>query len=92
MINEYIIVIFFLHNITLKGEFIFIKIIKEFYIVDNLKANILLNIDILKPKKVIIDLLYKKFIFGLYDNIKVKVEPFIRENIKIRQVIKVDKT
>lgn len=89
--NEYVIVVLFLYGFTPRGESTFIKITREFHIVNNLKANMLLGIDILKPERVVIDLPRKKLIFGSYDDTEVEAEPSARENTRIRRVVRADK-
>ena len=55
-INKFAIIKFLFKGNIPEGKEVFIKFNRKVYIVNNLKANILLSINILGPEKVIIDI------------------------------------
>ena len=59
------------------------------HIITNLKINILLNINILKPEKIIINIPYFKIIFGAYNNIIIPIKTIAKNNICVYYIIKV---
>ena len=72
--NKWTTISFFIDRSTKKGNPAIIKITRDFYIVNNLKANILIGIDVLYLKKVVIDLPIDKILFGSYKDIVVLIE------------------
>ena len=54
---------FFIKKKTMKKKSIMIKFIKNIYVVDNLKINLLIKINILNSKKVVINFFKKSIIF-----------------------------
>ena len=63
-----------MNSTTKEGKSAIIKIIRDFYIVNNLKVNILIDIDILYLKKVVINLPINRILFSSYKDIAVLVE------------------
>ena len=53
--DEYIVLIFYIKGVLSNNIRAFIEITREIYIVDNLKANILIELDILILERIIID-------------------------------------
>ena len=53
--NKYIILIFYIKEVLFNNIRAFIKITREIYIVNNLKINIFINVDILISKRIIIN-------------------------------------
>ena len=66
---------------------IFIKFIKNIYIMNNLKANFLININILDFKSVIINISKKKIIFIKCENIIIFIQIIVRDNVRIRKIV-----
>ena len=75
---------------TKEGNPAIIKIIRDFYIVNNLKANVLIGMDILCPEKAVIDLPIGRISFGSYEDIAVPVEYTPRDNVQIRRIVCAD--
>ena len=70
LIKEYILLeIYFLDKYKSKKKKVRIKITKKAYLVDNLKAKILLNIDIIESKKIDLITLRNKIYIDFYDTI-----------------------
>ena len=67
---------------------IFIKFIKDIYIMNNLKTNLLINMNIFDLKDVIIDISKKKIIFIKCENIIVFIQVIIRDNVRIRKIVR----
>ena len=53
---------------------IMIKFIKDIYVIDNLKANLLIKMNILNSKRVIIDFFKKNIIFTRCRNVSIFVQ------------------
>lgn len=53
--DKYIILTFYIKDIFLDNTRAFVKITREIYIIDNLKADIFIEVNILTPKRIIID-------------------------------------
>ena len=67
---------------------IFMKFIKDIHVINNLKTNFLININILDFENVIIDISKKKIIFIKCENIVVFIQIIIRDNVRIRKIIR----
>ena len=67
-INEYI-----NFEIYILGEKGIILIKREFYIVDNLTIKVFININILKPEKIILNVIRNIIIFILYKNLEILI-------------------
>ena len=52
--NKYVVITFYLEG-TIKGKTIFTKITREIYVIDDLKAGILIGVDILTLEYIVID-------------------------------------
>ena len=63
----------------------------EVYLINNLKINILINIDILAPKGIVIDLKWKTVIIYSYNSIKLKLLIELYVVNKFYQVIFINK-
>ena len=55
---------------------------------NNLKTNLLIEINILSSKDVIVDLLKAKIIFIKCDKVTILVQAITRDNVRIRRVIR----
>ena len=53
--NKYDIIIFYMKEVLSNGTRAFVEIIREIHIIDNLKADMLIEADILTLKRIIID-------------------------------------
>ena len=53
--NKYVVLTFYIEGVLPNGTRAFTQITREIYIVDNLKAGILIEADILIPKRIVID-------------------------------------
>ena len=62
-IDEYAIVLFMFKG-TQKEESVLAKFWQQVYLVDNLKTNLLIGIDIIGPELVVVDMEQKKVILG----------------------------
>ena len=67
---------------------ILIKFIRDIHIMNNLKANFLISMDILDFKDVIINISKKKIIFTKCENIAVFIQIIIRNNVRIRRIVR----
>ena len=59
--------------------------------IDNLKTKLLLKINVLNSKKIIVDLNKQKFRIQNYDNFNVNLKINVKNNVKIRRIIKIKK-
>ena len=89
--NKYIVLFFLIKNFNINSKKVFIKLNYKIYIINNLKTNILIGINILKYKKVIIDFPKRKIIIWNCKNIEVVIKPIAKENIYIRRILQIDK-
>ena len=67
---------------------IFIKFIKNIHVINNLKTNLLININIFGFENVIIDISKKKIIFIKCENVIVFIQIIARNNIRIRKIVR----
>ena len=67
---------------------IFMKFIKNIHVMNNLKINLLINMNIFDFKDVIINILKKKIIFTKCGNIAVFIQIIARNNIRIQKIIR----
>ena len=58
---------------TSKEKSIIIKFIKNIHVIDNLKTNLLIEMNIFDSKEVIIDLFKKNIIFTRYQNVSMLI-------------------
>ena len=72
--NKWTIISFFIDSSIKKENPTILKITKNFYIINNLKANILIGMDILYLEKIIINLPINKILFRSYENIAILVK------------------
>ena len=73
-ISEYIVVLFYLPGTTNNGIKIIGCIRREIYLINNLRAKILISNDIISPKQIIIDIANKLArIDSYYLNIKINI-------------------
>ena len=56
-----------------KEKLIIIKFTREIYVINNLKVNLLIKINLLKLEDIIINLFNKNIIFSKYENIAIFV-------------------
>ena len=63
------------------------KFIKNIHIINNLKTNFLININILDFKNVIINISKEKIIFTKCENVIVFIQIIVRDNIRIRKIV-----
>lgn len=68
-----------------------IKFIRDIHVVDNLKANILIDMDIFGPEGVVIDLSHQRVIFTNCDGVSIPVQIIVRDNVRIRRVVRIEK-
>ena len=74
-----------------KSEMIVTKIFREIHIVKDLKANILLRINILILEEVIIDLLSQTLKLTKIKEIKISIQIKIKNNVNVNCIIRVKK-
>ena len=79
---------FYMDGESEAGDSVTIKITRDFHIVDNLKANMLIGMDVLGPEQVTIDLPRNRVIFGSCNNVSVPVQTTARDNVRIRRVVR----
>ena len=91
MTNKYALITLFIAGRTPGKAEVFIKFLKEVYVINSLKANILIGMDILGPERIVVDIPRRKLIFYNCSDIKVKAEPITKENIRICRVVRTDK-
>ena len=60
---------------------IFVKFIKNIHVINNLKTNFLININIFDFKNVIIDILKEKVIFTKCENVIVFIQATVQDNV-----------
>ena len=89
--NEWTTVSFFMKGKTPEGKPVMIKFTHDIHVVDNLKANLLVGMDILGPEGVIIDLPNESVIFSRCGNVSVPVQATARDNVRIRRVVRSEK-
>ena len=56
--------------------------------INNLKINLLIEINILDLKDIIVNLLKVKIIFTKYDKVTILVQIIIKNNVRIRRVVR----
>ena len=72
-INEWIIVLFYIKNLILEEKSVIIKYTRDIYIVDNLKINLFIEINILELKEAIINLFKEKIVFIKCENVTILI-------------------
>jgi len=70
---------------------VIVYICYEVHLIDNLKTKFLININILKSKQVIIDISNQKLRFESCKEVLVFCEVKIKNNIRIRQIVRTTK-
>ena len=89
--NKYIFINFYLKNKNPINRKILIHFKYKFYLINSLKVNILININILKHKHIIIDIKKQQIIFQSCFNIKVLFKLFTKNNTCLYHIIKTKK-
>ena len=59
--------------------------------INNLKTNLLIEINILDSKNIIINLSKLKIIFTKCDEVSILVQAIIRNNVRIRRVVRAER-
>ena len=90
--DEYVNITFFMKAITPESKWVYLKFIKEFHVVDNLKANMLVGMDILGSKKAVIDISANRIIFGSCQKAAVEAHATARDNLRVRRAVRVEKS
>ena len=67
----------------MKKKLIIIKFIKNIHVINNLKINLLIKINIFNSKKIIINLFKKSIIFTKYQNVFIFIQFTSRNNVRI---------
>ena len=81
--DEFDIIIFYIKRVLSNDTRAFAEIIKEIYIIDDLKADIFINIDIFISKRIIIDFAIQSITIESYRNITILMNSRVRfESIK----------
>ena len=88
--NKWTTISFFMDGTTREGNPAIIKITRDFHIIDNLKANVLIGMDILCLEKAVINLLASRVRFGSCEDVAVPVDYTPHDNIRVRRVIRAD--
>lgn len=91
VIDQWIIISFFFKATTLNDKFVYVKIIRVFHVVNNLKTNVLLSMNFLVLKKVIIDLSKQRIIFDSCENVYVSCHSTARDNVNVRRDVRANK-
>ena len=65
-----------------------IKFIKNIHVINNLKMNLLININIFDFENVIINILKEKIIFIKCENIIIFIQIIIKNNVRIRRIVR----
>ena len=65
-----------------------IKFTRDIHIINNLKINLLIEINILSSKDIIVNLSKAKIIFTKCDKVTILVQVTIRNNVQIRRIIR----
>ena len=86
--DEWITLSFFMKGETPEGKPVMIKFTRDIHVVDNLKANLLIGMDILGPEGVVIDLPQEKVILTKCGNVAVPVQATARDNVRIRRIVR----
>ena len=76
---------------TIKSETVVAKIFREIHIVKDLKANILLGMNILILKEVIIDLLSQTLKLTKVKEIEIPIQIETKNNVNVNHIIRVEK-
>ena len=87
IIIEYVSIIFRIFDVIVDDNFVIVIFIKNVYIVDDLKAKMLLNNDILKSKQIVLNIVKKKLIIDNCQNMIVKLTIVNRET-SIKRIIR----
>ena len=85
--DEFAIIIFYMKGILSNNTRALTQITREIYIVDNLKADMLINSNILTPKRIIIDFDTQLIIINSYRSITISMNSRARSN-SIKRTIK----
>lgn len=89
--NEWTTVSFYMKGLTPEGKPVMIKYTRDIHVVDNLKANLLIGMDILGPEGAVIDLPEEKIVFTKCGNVAVPVQATARDNVRIRRVVRTER-
>ena len=76
---------------TVKGKTVVTKIFREIHVVEDLKANILLRMNILISEEVIIDLLSQTLKLTKAEGIKIPIQIKVKDNVNVNHIIRVKK-
>ena len=76
---------------TVKGKTVVTKIFREIHVVEDLKANILLRMNILILKEVIIDLLSQTLKLTKTEEIKILIQIKVKNNVNVNCIVRVEK-
>ena len=76
---------------TVKSKTVVTKISREIHVIEDLKANILLRINILISEEVIIDLSSQTLKLTKAKEIKISIQIKIKNNVNVNHIIRVKK-
>ena len=86
-INEYVVISCFMKRKLSNDSNHLIKFIMKIYLIDDLKTNILININIIKLQKMNLLFVNNILIINVYRNLKISINTIIKANLNIRRTI-----
>ena len=89
--NEYVVTQLYIDGITTDGKPATACVTAEIHLVDDLKANMLIGVNVLKPQKMVLDFEHNTLAIGSCQGIKATIDPVSRAKPHLKRTIRTQK-
>lgn len=86
--TKYFIITLYIER-TLNNKSVLVSITREIHLMNNLKMNMLINIDILVSKRMILNMSHKILFIESCEKIEIEINVKVRKNVNIRRIVRV---
>ena len=90
IIDDYLLLFIYIKK-QIDDQFVVVHFRREIHVINNLKIKLLLKINVMSSKRIIIDLNQRQFFIKNCQNLTIKLKIIVKNNVKIRRVIKIEK-
>jgi len=91
LINNYLQLLMYFQN-TIDNNIIVVYFCQEIYVIKNLRAKLLLNINIIDLKHIIVNINKQKLIIKSCRNLKTQLKIKLKNNIRVKRVVKIKRS
>ena len=90
IIDDYLLLFMYVKK-QIDDQFVVVHFRREIHVINNLKIKLLLKINVINSKRIMIDLNQRQLFIKNCQNLTIKLKIIVKNNVKIRRVIKIKK-